>query len=184
MARYAIPFRRLSRFLLPAQAATQYYRVWRSIMSKERGRTSSRAGRKAKVGDHIFDEMPVCNQNAAGIDIGSETHYVSVPVDRDEKPVRTFGCFTPDLRDMAAWLKSCRITTVVMESTGVYWVPSYQVLMEAGLEVLLVDAHHAKSVPGRKTDVWDCTWLRKLHTFGLLQGCFLPPASVSELRAY
>lgn len=137
-----------------------------------------------KVDDSIFENLPTIFANAAGIDIGSETHYVSVADDRDEVPTRTFGCYTPDLEALAAWLKQCRITTVVMESTGVYWVPVYSVLEQAGLEVRLVDANHAKNVPGRKTDVWDCRWLRKLHTFGLLNGCFIPPAQVSELRSY
>jgi transposase len=92
--------------------------------------------------------------------------------------VRTFGCTTPELQEMAVWLKQCGIRSVVMESTGVYWVPVYQVLEDAGFEVYLVDAHHAKNVPGRKTDVWDCRWIRKLHTYGLLRGCFIPPADV------
>ena len=128
--------------------------------------------------------MVAIDVNVAGIDIGSERHHVSVPPDRDATPVRNFGCYTPDLQEMARWLKSCRIGSVVMESTGVYWVPAYQVLTDAGLEVLLVDAHHAKNVPGRKTDVWDCQWLRKLHTFGFLRGCFLPPPTIVSLRTY
>ena len=151
-------------------------------MSHQRKRGGAESGRPSKVGDHIFEGLSVFNLNAAGIDIGSETHYVSVPEDRDEKPVRTFGCFTPNLQEMAVWLKSCGITSVVMESTGVYWVAAYEILQAAGLEVLLVDARHAKNVPGRKTGVWDCKWLRKLHTFGLLRGCFLPPAEATALR--
>jgi transposase len=136
------------------------------------------------VGDHIFENLDIVHPNAAGIDIGAETHYVCVPDGRDEVSVRTFGCYTPDLQAMAAWLQRCGITHVVMESTGVYWIPCYQVLQAAGLDVQLVDAHHAKNVPGRKTDVWDCRWLRKLHTFGLLRGCFLPPPEIQEVRSY
>ena len=143
-----------------------------------------KASAPKKLDDSLFETLPVLYLNAAGIDIGAETHYVSVPEDRAEPSVRTFGCFTPDLVALAAWLKECRITHVVMESTGVYWMPAYQILVEAGLDVRLVDARHAKNVPGRKTDVWDCRWLRKLHTFGLLSGCFLPPQEVSEMRTY
>lgn len=137
-----------------------------------------------KGDETLFETLEPLNRDVAGIDIGSETHYVSVAEDRDEQPVRTFGCFTPDLQAMASWLSACRITSVVMESTGVYWLPAYQVLSEAGFEVVLVDAHHARHVPGRKTDVWDCCWLRKLHTFGLLRGCFIPPQEVGVLRTY
>lgn len=140
--------------------------------------------RAKKVDDTYFDDFSVLHPDSAGIDIGSETHYVSVPDDRCDPSVRTFGCFTPDLKDMAAWLKECRIRHVVMESTGVYWMPAHQILVEAGFDVRLVDARHCKSVPGRKTDVWDCRWIRKLHTFGLLQGCFLPPKEISEMRTY
>lgn len=140
--------------------------------------------RGKKLDDPIFDTFESVHRNAAGIDIGSETHYVSVGEDRDEKSVRTFGCFTADLHAMAAWLKDCGVRHVVMESTGVYWIPSYQILVDAGFDVCLVDARHAKNVPGRKTDVWDCRWLRKLHTFGLLQGCFLPPKQITQVRAY
>ena len=140
--------------------------------------------KKGAVDDSVFDSLQVVHPDAAGIDIGSETHYVSVSADRDAQPVRTFGCFTPDIEAMAQWLKSCRIRHIVMELTGVYWMPSYQILTAAGFVVQLVDARHAKNVPGRKTDVWDARWLRKLHTFGLLQGCFLPPVEVNAIRSY
>jgi transposase len=151
-------------------------------MNKTSKQTSKAS--KPKVGDEIFETMDVVHLDAAGIDIGSELHYVSVPEGRDNPHVRSFGCFTPDLEAMAAWLKECRVKTVVMESTGVYWVPAYQVLEANGFDVKLVDGNHAKDAPGRKTDVWDCRWLRKLHTFGLLRGCFIPPADVTELRTY
>ena len=128
--------------------------------------------------------MEVLHPDTAGIDIGSETHYVSVPEDRDPQAVRAFGCFTPDLMAMAKWLKICAIRHVVMESTGVYWVPLHQVLEQEGFVVSLVDARQAKNVPGRKSDVSDCQWLRKLYTFGLLRGCFIPPAEVGVLRSY
>ncbi len=152
---------------------------------KGQGAQAAKRGRgKGKVDEEAFDGFELLNPDSAGIDIGSRTHYVSVPEDRDEQPVRTFGCYTPDLQAMAEWLKQCRIRTVVMESTGVYWVPVYRVLEDAGFEVLLVDARHAKNVPGRKTDVWDSRWLRKLHTFGLLRGCFIPPREIQTVRTY
>lgn len=124
------------------------------------------------------------NPNAAGIDVGSRTHYVAVDPDRAEKPVRSFGCYTPDLHDMATWLLECGVTTVAMESTGVYWVPIYQVLQQRGLDVKLVDARQVKNVPGRKTDVVDCQWIQQLHSYGLLRGCFLPDAEIAPLREY
>ena len=124
------------------------------------------------------------NLNAAGIDIGSKEHYVAVPEDRGEKAVRVFECYTPDLHDMAKWLKSCQIETVAMESTGCYWVPVFQVLEHYGLEVRLVDARRVKNVPGRKTDVLDCQWLQQLHTFGLLEGAFIPDKEIRVLRGY
>jgi transposase len=124
------------------------------------------------------------NPRSAGIDVGSRTHYVAVDPERAEKPVRSFGCYTPDLRDMASWLLECGVTTVAMESTGVYWVPVYQVLQEYGLDVKLVDARQVKNVPGRKTDVVDCQWIQRLHSYGLLRGCFLPEAEIAPLREY
>ena len=96
------------------------------------------------------------NLNAAGIDIGSTEHYVAVPEDRAEKNFRVFQTFTSDLYELGNWLKECKITTVAMESTGVYWIPLFQILEEMGFEVYLVNAHHVKNVPGRKTDVKDC----------------------------
>ena len=98
------------------------------------------------------------NRNAAGIDCGSETHYVAVPSERDPEPVRAFKTFTSDLHRLADWLKACKIKTVAMESTGVYWIPIFEILEERGFEVVLVNARHIKNVPGRKTDVLDCQW--------------------------
>ena len=124
------------------------------------------------------------NKDAAGIDIGSGEHWVAVPEDRDEEPVRCFGCFTADLQAMARWLKECGVTTVAMESTGVYWIPCYQILEEHGFEVKLVNARHVKNVPGRKSDVSDCQWLQRLHTYGLLSGSFRPDDQICVLRSY
>lgn len=99
-------------------------------------------------------------------------------------PVRAFGTFTQDLHDLAAWFRSCGITTVAMESTGVYWIPAFEILEEHGFEVILVNARYAKNVPGRKTDVSDAGWLRQLHSYGLLRGSFRPEAEIATLRAY
>ena len=108
--------------------------------------------------------------NAAGIDIGSASHYVAVPADRDEQPVRAFKSFTEDLMAMADWLDGCGIDTVVMESTGVYWIPVFDLLESRGFTVYLVNARHVKNVSGRKSDVLDCQWLQQLMSFGLLLG--------------
>jgi hypothetical protein len=108
------------------------------------------------------------NLNAAGIDVGAKTHWVAVPEDRDESPVRSFGVFTSDLIALCSWLKRCQVETIAMESTGVYWIPLFQMLERNGFKVCLVNARHAKNVPGRKSDVKDCQWLQELHTFGRL----------------
>lgn len=122
--------------------------------------------------------------DAAGIDIGSKTHYVAVPEDRCEEPVRNFGCLTPELHQMAQWLKSCGIATVAMEATGVYWIPVARILEEYDLKVVLTDARHVRSVPGRKSDVLDCQWLQELHTYGLLKEAFRPHQELEVLRTY
>ncbi len=122
--------------------------------------------------EKVSSTLDEINHNAAGIDLGSGEHWVCVPADRTDKNVRRFGCFTPDLIAMADWLKECRIDTVAMEATGVYWIGVFQILEAKGFEVKLVNAHHVKTVPGRKTDVLDCQWLQKLHTYGLLSGSF------------
>ena len=128
--------------------------------------------------------MQVVNPNAAGIDIGSEVHYVAVPPDRDPQPVRSFKCFTADLNALADWLDECGIETVAMESTSVYWIPLYQILETRGFEVILVNARHVKNVPGRETDVLACQWLGQLHTYGLLRGSFRPEDHICVLRSY
>jgi transposase len=140
----------------------------------------NKRSKKASLPPHLRH----ININAAGIDIGSNSHFVSVPEDRDEHSVREFKSFTRDLHELAVWLKKCGIETVAMESTGVYWVPLYELLEEYGFEVLLVNAHHVKNVSGRKSDVLDCQWIRELHTYGLLSGAFRPSKEICELRAY
>jgi transposase len=123
-------------------------------------------------------------RNAAGIAGGAAYHGVAVPRDRDEQPVQRFGAFTADLSALAEWLRQCQIETVVMESTGVYWIALFEVLEERGFDVKLVDAHYARQVPGRKTDVKDCQWLQELHTYGLLHAAFRPDDQVCVLRSY
>ena len=127
--------------------------------------------------------LSLMNPDAAGIDIGSAAHFVSVPLDRDDEPVREFASFTADLNSIADWLEQCGIKIVAMESTGVYWIPLYEVLQRRGFEVLLVNARHVKNVSGRKSDVLDCQWLQQLLSFGLLRGAFRPDDKVCELRS-
>jgi len=127
--------------------------------------------------------LEAIHPNAAGIDIGSESHFVAVPPARDEEPVREFGSWTADLERMAAWLKSCGIDTVAMQSTGVYWFAVYDVLEKHGLKVFLVNASHTKNLPGRKSDVQESQWLMKLHTYGLLRNSFRPPEDIRPIRA-
>lgn len=128
--------------------------------------------------------LRVQHPDAAGIDIGSTEHWVAVPADRDERAVRSFRTFTSDLERLADWLKRCGVRTVAMESTGVYWIPVYELLEERGFKVLLVNAAHARNVPGRKSDVLDCQWLQQLHSFGLVRASFRPEGRIVELRAY
>ena len=128
--------------------------------------------------------LEVVHPDAAGIDIGNESHYVAVPSTRDSQPVRHFGCATAELRAMAGWLKQCRIRTVAMQSTGVYWIAVYDILEEAGFEVYLVNARETKNLPGRKSDVQESQWLMKLHTYGLLRNSFRPSQEIRTMRTY
>jgi transposase len=128
--------------------------------------------------------MAMVNPGAAAIDIGSTMHMAAINPNADDNPVRAFGTFTGDLHDMAGWFKACGVTSVAMESTGVYWIPAYEILEEHGFHVILVNARYAKNVPGRKTDVSDAAWLQRLHSYGLLRGSFRPEAGVATLRAY
>ena len=124
------------------------------------------------------------NLNAAAIDIGSTSHFVAVPEGRDTVSVREFAAFTADLHCLADWLTNCGVDTVVMESTGVYWIPVFELLEARGFQVLLVDARHVKNVSGRKSDVLDCQWLQQLHTYGLLRAAFRPTEQIVVLRSY
>jgi len=128
--------------------------------------------------------LDVVHPDAAGIDIGNESHYVAVPPSRDRQAVRHFGCTTAELKMMADWLKQCEIRTVAMQSTGVYWISVFDILEAAGLEVYLVNARETKNLPGRKTDVQESQWLMKLHTYGLLRNSFRPSCEIRRLRTY
>ena len=128
--------------------------------------------------------LPVINPDAAGIDIGGSFHVVAVPPERCDESVQTFKAFTGDIHNMARWLAECGIKTVAMESTGVYWVPVFQILEEHGFNVVLSNARDTRSVPGRKTDVGDAQWIQRLHACGLLKASFRPESTIAELRAY
>src|SRR5215471_8553454 len=127
--------------------------------------------------------LPVMRPNAAGIDIGATEVFVAVPADRDSDSVRSFPTFTQDLHELADWLQRCRVDTVAMESTSVYWIPLFQILEARGIEVHLVNAQHVHHVPGRKSDVLDCQWLQYLHSVGLLRASFRPDQAVCEIRS-
>lgn len=127
--------------------------------------------------------LTLTHPNAAGIDIGSASHFVAVPPDRDDEPVREFRSFTANLGALADWLEACGIDTVAMESTGVYWIALFELLDARGFTVLLVNARHVKNVTGRKSDVLDCQWLQQLMSYGLLRGAFRPDDAVCALRA-
>jgi len=140
---------------------------------------------KKELGRQIWSGSPgleVVHRDAAGIDIGSREHYVAVGPDRDSQPVQKFGCFTTELHRMAAWLTQCGVKTVVMQSTGVYWIPVYDVLEQYGFDVWLVNARETRNLPGRKSDVQESQWLLKLHTYGLLRKSFRPTAEIRALR--
>jgi len=128
--------------------------------------------------------LDVVHPKAAGIDVGNSCHYVAVSPKLDKQPVREFGCFTQDLKRLAEWLVDRGIETVAMQSTGVYWIPLYDVLEEYGIRVFLVNAKHTRNLPGRKTDVQESQWLLKLHTYGLLNNSFRPPSQILKMRTY
>jgi len=152
-------------------------RCWNEMNRKQRRETM----RKVQSNDLSLE---VVHPNAAGIDIGNQSHYVAVPPDRDNQPVRCFGCTTAELREAAAWLNQCGIQTVAMQSTGVYWIAVFDILEEAGFEVYLVNARDTKNLPGRKSDVQESQWLMKLHTYGLLRNSFRPTAEIRHMRTY
>jgi transposase len=143
-----------------------------------------RKSEKKKTPIRFHEGLQQLRKDAGGMDIGSTEIWVDVGVGNDSEPVRRFETFTADLNRMAEWLMGCGIKTVVMESTGVYWIPACQILEDKGIEVLLVNPRYAKNVSGRKTDVLDCQWLRTLHCYGLLPASFRPAQEIASLRSY
>jgi transposase len=145
----------------------------------QRRKQTGKSGRPVSVS--LFERI---QPDAAGIDCGQNSHFVSVPPERDQQPLREFRTFTSDLQRLADWLAQCGVKTVTMESTGVYWIPLYEILEQRGFEVLLVNAHDLHNVRGRKSDVQDCEWLRQLHSVGLLRPSFRPAAAMVPLRSF
>ena len=153
-------------------------------MMTTRQRSAKQESQTVVRRERLPAELSQVNLNAAGIDVGASSHFVAVSAARAEPPVQEFAAFTADLYRLADWLAECGVATVVMESTGVYWIPLFGVLEERGFEVMLVDPRRIKNVSGRKTDVLDCQWLQQLHTYGLLSGAFRPKADIRRLRSY
>jgi transposase len=147
---------------------------------KSKTKKSKKQNQKVSI-DAVWEPI---NLQAAGVDIGSREHWACVPREATPQNVRKFGAFTADLEAMAAWFKACGITSVAMEATGVYWIPLFQTLERSGLQVLLVNARQTRNVAGRKSDVQDCQWIQRLHTYGLLQGSFRPEDPYCVLRTY
>src|SRR5260370_15976659 len=145
-------------------------------MARRNARVSLKPGKSRAA-------LTIRHHNAAGIDIGSASHFVAVPPDRDDEPVREFPSFTADLNALADWLKACGVDTIAMESTGVFWIPLFELLESRGFTVLLVNARHVKNVSRRKSDVLDCQWFQQLMTYGLLRGAFRPADQVCVLRS-
>src|SRR5215467_9744659 len=149
------------------------------MKKKPAGQQKGSAQKKAD-----WKALEIVHPEAAGIDVGGGEHWVAVSPDRDPEPVRRFGCFTADLREMARWLINKGVRSVAMQSTGVYWMPVLEILEQNGLEVYLVNARDTKNLPGRKSDVQECQWLLKLHTFGLLSKSFQPPNEIRSARTF
>lgn len=148
------------------------------MRKNNRGRSVEKIG-EAKVD---WKALEIVHPDAAGIDIGGSEHWVAMAPERDDKPVRSFDCFTPDVEQMADWLVARGVKSVAMQSTGVYWIPVFEILQQRGLEVYLVNARHTKNLPGRKSDIAECQWLLKLHTFGLLNNSFQPSDEMRTMR--
>src|ERR1017187_2107789 len=153
-----------------------FERLQRGSLSREQRKELAQKLNAADPG------LTVVHPDAAGIDVGNQSHFAAVPAGRDEQPVREFGSWTADLHRMAGWLKACGIRTVAMQSTGVYWIAVQEVLEQAGIEVYLVNARGTKNLPGRKSDVQECKWLMKRHTYGLLRNSFRPPEEIRAVR--
>jgi len=179
-----IPFKRIAALCASLSSDAPNPMVKETSVSDKQRPKSHRTKRKRTTAKQRQRFLEKVHLNAVGIDIGAEAHWVAVPEDRDSQPVRKFSSFTRDLHALADWLWACGIETVAMESTGVYWIPLYELLEERGFEVRLVNARHVRNVPGRKTDVLDCQWIQQLHTFGLLRRSFRQKAEIAKLRCY
>jgi len=153
--------------------------------NRRKNEPKKKTKKKGKENAPDFEELTIKNPNAAGIDLASKGHFVAVPADRDEQSVREFGCYSDDIRDVGKWLKECKVETIAMEATGVYWIPVMEILEgEFGFEVILVQPRYAKNVPGKKSDVKDCQWIMTLHAYGLLPASFRPSQEICRLRKY
>jgi hypothetical protein len=168
----SIPFRRILFFILitirPSPLSERKLAMAKQQRQKPKSKTK---------------HMHVMQPNSAGIDVGATEIYIAIPEDLSNKSVRRFETFTDDLHVAAKWLKECGIESIAMESTGVYWIPVFQILDTYGFDVILVNARHVKNVPGRKTDVQDCQWLQYLHSVGLLRGSFRPDQDICAVRS-
>ena len=142
----------------------------------------SKAKRRKRNKGMCLEDRPILEPNAAGIDVGAREMFVAVPPGRDENPVRVFATFTEDLERLTDWLEQCGVTTVALESTGVYWIPLFEILEQRGIRPCLVNARHMKNVPGRRTDWHECQWLQYLHSVGLLRAAFRPGQDVCAVR--
>ncbi len=149
-----------------------------SLQQQQETKTKRRKRNKGMC----LEDRPVLEPNAAGIDVGAREMFVAVPPGRDGNPVRIFATFTEDLHGLTDWLVHCRITTAVMESTGVYWIPLFEILEQRGIRPCLVNARHMKNVPGRRTDWHECQWLQFLHSVGLLRAAFRPEQHICAVR--
>src|ERR1700734_1562970 len=169
----AIPFRRVpSSFILGLKPPKPMHNKHSNLKNQKSPKIA------------LNEQWERLHPNAAGIDIGARELFVCVPADRDPQSVRRFGTKTPDLEELAQWLQNCRIETVAMEATGVYWIAPFQLLEKKGFQPVLVNPRQIKNVTGRKSDVMDCQWIQKLHTFGLLGGSFRPADPYCVARTY
>jgi transposase len=150
------------------------------LVARKGAKGKRKAGREDGRVKRLLERIHL---DAAGIDVGASQHWVAVPTDRAAEPVQHFGVHTGELHRLADWLTACGVDTVAMESTGIYWIPLYEILEERGFELVLANAQHVKNVPGRKSDVLDCQWIQELHTYGLLRGSFRPCGEIVALRS-
>jgi len=164
-------------FLMAKRKRSIFERINLERMNRSQRRELGQRLEKSNPG------LDIVHADAAGIDVGNQSHFVAVPGDRDPQPVREFGCWTSDLVKMAEWLQRCRIRTVLVQATGVYWIALKDIVEQHGIEVVVANAQHTKNLPGRKSDVQECQWLMKLHTYGLVRGSFQLAEDMQGVRA-